>query len=183
LNEIDVLRDVAGRLDRAGLPYMLTGSLAMNYYAVPRMTRDIDLVVRLQGGDARALAEVFAPDYHLCEESIGRAIAHESLFSLIHLESVIKVDFIVMKNTEYRKREFERRRQALIGDRRIWIVSKEDLIISKLYWARQSPSDLQLRDVKNLLATGCDYAYVGRWVSELDLEALWRECLGERERP
>jgi hypothetical protein len=26
---------------------MLTGSMAMNYYAVPRMTRDIDMVINL----------------------------------------------------------------------------------------------------------------------------------------
>ena len=42
--EIQVLKDVAGRLDRAGIPYMLSGSMAMHFYAAPRMTRDIDLV-------------------------------------------------------------------------------------------------------------------------------------------
>ena len=34
-------------------------------------------------------------------------------------------------------------------------MSKEDLIISKLYWAKDSHSEQQLRDVKNLAATGC----------------------------
>ena len=42
-NEIDIIRDVAARLEGVGIPYMLTGSMAMNYYAQPRMTRDIDL--------------------------------------------------------------------------------------------------------------------------------------------
>jgi hypothetical protein len=45
--ELEVLRIVAERLEPAGIPYMLTGSMAANYYAVPRMTRDIDLVVEL----------------------------------------------------------------------------------------------------------------------------------------
>ncbi len=42
--EISVLLEVAGILDAAGIDYMLTGSVAMNFYATPRMTRDIDLV-------------------------------------------------------------------------------------------------------------------------------------------
>jgi hypothetical protein len=49
--ELEVLRIVAERLEPAGIPYMLTGSMAANYYAVPRMTRDIDLVVELSPPD------------------------------------------------------------------------------------------------------------------------------------
>ena len=44
-DELDVLKSVAARLGEAGIPYMVTGSMAANFYAVPRMTRDIDLVV------------------------------------------------------------------------------------------------------------------------------------------
>jgi len=42
-NELDIVRDVSLRLEQGGLAYRLTGSMAMNYYAQPRMTRDIDL--------------------------------------------------------------------------------------------------------------------------------------------
>lgn len=35
--ELEILRDVVARLEHAGLAYMLTGSSAMSYYAVPRM--------------------------------------------------------------------------------------------------------------------------------------------------
>jgi hypothetical protein len=44
-NELDVVRDVSNRLDTAGLEFMLTGSMAMNFYAQPHMTRDIDIVI------------------------------------------------------------------------------------------------------------------------------------------
>jgi hypothetical protein len=56
-------------------------------------------------------------------------------------------------------------------------VSKEDLIISKLWWAKDSHSELQLGDVKNLLATGCDAAYLERWTRELGLNNLLQQCL------
>jgi len=48
LSELEILRDVCVRLEKAQIEYMLTGSMAMNYYAQPRMTRDIDIVVELE---------------------------------------------------------------------------------------------------------------------------------------
>ena len=41
----EFLKTVVHILDQAEVPYMLTGSLASSYYAVPRTTRDIDFVV------------------------------------------------------------------------------------------------------------------------------------------
>ena len=64
-----------------------------------------------------------------------------------------------------------------ILDFRTYLVSKEDLIISKLWWAKDSRSELQLTDVKNLLSTGYDAEYVERWTRELGLNSLLRECL------
>lgn len=55
--ELFALRDVCARLDGAGIDYMLTGSLAMSYYARPRMTRDIDLVIALAASDTERLIE------------------------------------------------------------------------------------------------------------------------------
>ena len=175
-NELDIVRDVSARLERGGLAYMLTGSMAMNYYAQPRMTRDIDLVVALTPQDTDTVVRLFTPDYYVSRDAVSSSIAHESLFNLIHQESVIKVDCIVRKNTPYRLAEFERRQRITIEDFSTWIASKEDLIISKLWWAKDSHSEQQLRDVKNLVATGCDTAYIERWTRELGLLNLWLEC-------
>ena len=38
--ELDILRDVSERLESAQIAFMITGSVAMNYYAQPRMARD-----------------------------------------------------------------------------------------------------------------------------------------------
>jgi hypothetical protein len=108
--------------------------------------------------------------------AVCSSIAHESLFNLIHQESVIKVDCIVRKSSSYRRAEFERRQRITIEDFSTWIASKEDLIISKLWWAKESHSELQLRDVKNLINTGCDTGYIEGWTKELELINLWQEC-------
>ena len=174
-NELDIVRDVSQRLESAGFDYMLTGSMAMNYYAQPRMTRDIDVVIALQSGDTECVVKLFSPDYYVSREAVDSSIAHQSLFNLIHHESVIKVDCLVRKPTEYRLHEFNRRQRIKIQDFETWIVSKEDLILSKLFWAKDSRSELQLRDVRNLVSTGCDRAYIKHWTTGLGVASLWQE--------
>lgn len=175
--EIDIVRDVSRKLNQAGIGYMLTGTMAMNYYAQPRMTRDIDVVVAIGPNDVERMGSLFEREYYLSKESMREAISHESVFNLVHHESVIKVDFIVRKQGEYRQVEFERRQKIAILDFTTYIVSKEDLIISKLWWARDSHSELQLGDVKNLLATGFETAYLERWTRALGLNNLLQACL------
>jgi predicted nucleotidyltransferase len=178
-SQLDILRDVAKRFSEAGIQYMLTGSFAMNYYAQPRMTRDIDIVVALEPKDADSVVALFEDDYYVPRNALVRAIANRTLFNIIHSESIFKVDCIIRKNTEYRRLEFERRRQVDVDDIQVWIVSKEDLIISKLYWAKESHSEFQLRDVRNLLKSGYDAKYLQTWTENLGLDNLLRECLDE----
>ena len=175
MNESDVLRDVSRRLDGAGIAFMLTGSLAMNYYAQPRMTRDIDVVVELGPGDTPKIVNLFRPDYYVSPEAVDESIRQQSMFNLIHNESIIKVDFVIRKNQTFRQEEFQRRKRIRIQDFDTWIVTKEDLILSKLYWARDSRSERQLTDVQNLIATGCDTAYISRWAKDLGVAELWKE--------
>jgi len=78
---------------------------------------------------------------------------------------------------EFRRLEFERRREVTIQDVSVRIVSKEDLIISRLYWARDSHSEFQLRDVKNLLVSGYDDEYLEQSTRRLGLHDLLQECL------
>jgi len=63
MNEIDVVRDISRKFEQAGIPYMLTGSMAMNYYAQPRMTRDIDVVIALAPQQIEAIVRLFSPEY------------------------------------------------------------------------------------------------------------------------
>ena len=173
---MDILRDVSRRLDDAGIAYMVTGSMAMNYYAQPRMTRDIDIVIALEPDDSETIIRIFSPDYYVAREAVNSSIRHQTLFNLIHQQSIIKVDCIVRKSALYRRAEFERRQRLTLEDFATWVVSKEDLIISKLDWAKDTHSELQLRDVKNLAKTGCDTGYIEHWTERLGLTNLWEEC-------
>ena len=52
--ELDVLNRVSEGLSAQSLPFMLTGSFALAYYATPRMTRDLDIVVALAADPIKA---------------------------------------------------------------------------------------------------------------------------------
>ena len=176
--ELSVLFEVARKLESAGASYMLTGSMAMNLHAIPRMTRDIDIVVAVTDELLYNLAEIFPEDqYYLSEEAARNAVAISSCFNLIHLATMMKIDIMVRKSDEYRIHEFSRKQLHQIEDQPIFVVSKEDLILSKLDWARESESERQMDDVRNLLASGCDLEYLKQWAPKLQLTDILTRVL------
>ena len=80
-NEIDVLRDMSRKLEEIGVPFMLTGSLAMNYYATPRMTRDIDIVMELESNDVAKLVDCLEPEYYVPSSRARQAASSRTMFS------------------------------------------------------------------------------------------------------
>lgn len=174
--ELDVLRMVAQRLDACSVPYMLTGSFAMAYYSTPRMTRDLDLVVALPEESLPALVAAFNPDFYVDAQAARTAVRSATLFNLMHLDSGIKVDLIVRKSAEYRQVEFTRRARVGFGGVDIWIASREDLILSKLVWARDTGSELQRRDARALLEAAVDSAYLETWARRLEVLAMLEEA-------
>jgi len=177
VNELEVLRIVVKRLDSAGVPYMITGSIAANFYTTPRMTRDIDIVIEVTENNADMLFSLFSDDFYIDKDAVRNAIRNKQIFNIIHNEGIVKVDFIIRKDTNYRKLEFERRRSIVFEGLKFNIASPEDLIISKLYWTKESLSEMQIRDVQNLMKTNLDLdiGYVEKWVKELKLEYIYKE--------
>jgi len=177
LDEFSVLTLVTARLEDAGIAYMVTGSVAVSLYAEPRMTRDVDMVVELQPADTERLVAMFGVEFSCNADRIRDAIARRTMFNLIHIEAVVKIDVIVRKDSPYREEEFGRRRRAEINAVPMWVVSAEDLILSKLDWARSSRSELQLRDVRNVITAQptLDWPYLDAWAGRLGLVDLLSE--------
>lgn len=172
-----VLRDITDCLERAGIDYMLSGSVALNYYAQPRMTRDIDLVIEIQMADIGRLATELGDDYYFDDQAVQMAIEHESLFNLIHYPSLTKIDCILRKSQAYRRQEFSRRQRVMFGDFPVWIVSAEDLLLSKLHWLKDSRSEMQFKDIRSLIdaVPQLNWVYLQHWAEQLDILALLDE--------
>lgn len=176
-DQLSVLKLVTARLEAARIPYMITGSIASGHYAQPRMTRDLDVVVELEPADASTMAAIFGDQFDCDPQSIRSAIERRALFNLIHVEAIVKVDVVVRKDTPYRIEEFGRRRRVDIDGQPMWMVYPEDLVLSKLLWARDSRSELQLRDVRQILTAreDLDWTHLDRWARALGIETLLGE--------
>jgi hypothetical protein len=174
MNEIlEILKETSRRLDHAGIPYMVTGSVALDFYVQPRMTRDVDIVVAVDPKDADKLFRAFSDGYYIDRGAVEDAVRTRGMVNAIHEGKIVKIDLIIRKNEEYRIKEFERRRDFTLEDGTvIQVVSPEDLLLSKLAWAFDS--EFQLRDIRGIANT----------VSNLDLGYLrqWAVVLGVQER-
>jgi hypothetical protein len=171
------LEDLVGRLELLRIPYMLTGSMAMLPYAMMRMTNDIDVVMELKSIDAQRIIDSFEPDYYVPHSRVRDAISQKRMFNLLHQRTLVKIDCIIRKDDEYQRNAFSRRRQMSFSGIDLWIISKEDLILSKLRWAKESKSEMQMRDVASILRNGYDEDYVKEWSMKLGVAALFEDCL------
>jgi hypothetical protein len=180
--QLEFLKTIARRLDEIPIPYMVSGSVAMNVYAQPRMTRDIDIVVDMSPSKIDRFVSIFEPDCYIDREMVREAVRSRDMFNIIHNDWIIKADFVVRKAEPYRLTEFERRRSIRLDDIDLYVVAPEDLILSKLVWVRESLSELQRRDVRNLLQCiqQLDWAYLERWADALSVRSLLEEERGKR---
>lgn len=177
IDELEVLKIVVNRLESAGICYMITGSIATNFYATPRMTRDIDIVIDVEENEADKLFTLFSEDFYVDIVLIKNALQNRQMFNIIHNKAIVKVDFIIRKDDEYRRIEFGRRQGIDFEGSRIDITSAEDLILSKLSWAKDSLSEMQIRDAKNLMKTvpHLDMDYIKEWVPKLGLQEIYKK--------
>lgn len=178
--ELEVLRIVAQRLDNAGINYMITGSIAANFYSQPRMTRDIDIVIELPMARVDEIYNLFKGDFYIDRDSIVEAIYKIGMFNIIHNEKVIKIDFIISKGTDFDGQKFQRRISKEIEGIKLSLTSPEYLILSKLLCAKDSHSELQLIDVKNIIYFNkgeLNFDYIQGWAEKLSVSRLLQECI------
>jgi hypothetical protein len=169
--QLAVLELAVSRLQAAGIPYLVTGSIALAVYATPRMTRDIDIVIDCNPDEAAALASAFESDSYASPEAARTAAENEGMFNVIHTESLLKVDFIMRKNDAFNAARFSRRRTVDLGGFSVSVSSPEDLILSKLRWSRDTGSRRQHDDVQMLLTSvaDLDWSYLASWAQRLEV--------------
>jgi len=181
------LARVVGVLDEAEVSFMLTGSLASAFYAVPRATQDIDVVIEAQREGIERLAQgLLAAGWYVDRDAALEAWQARSQFNAIEPDTGWKADFIVRRDRAYSREEFSRRERISLLGVDLAVASLEDVLIAKLEWSRLGDSALQRRDVAQLLERTwrqLDQSYVESWVAELGLETEWRVALSQAGLP
>jgi hypothetical protein len=160
-------------LNENAIEYMLSGSVALSVYTLPRATRDFDFIVHLNPGHVSALVNHFKEGYYCDEDSVREAVNNKSLFNIIDYHSGYKADFVILKEEVFRQTEFRRRQKIILYDLPVYIVSPEDLLISKLIWIQDYQSNLHIDDIKNLITLdSIDKLYINDWIQKLKLNTF-----------
>ena len=141
-----VTRQVTAVLDALGVPYVIGGSLASIVHGQGRMTMDADIVAGLSPDHAAALTAALGEAFYVPDEAtLRQAIARRGSFNLIHLATMFKVDVFLPQGRPFDQQQMARRIGQPVGGETLWLLSAEDVILSKLAWFRAGGEGLRLR--------------------------------------
>jgi hypothetical protein len=160
-----VTLQVAGALVTNGIPYLLSGSFASSFWGIPRSTNDADFVIQMSGGIGldfvRGLGENFELDPQLSFETVTGTYRQ----FVYHRKTAFKVEVFLLSQDPHDQERFARRREADLFGQRIWLLSPEDSIISKLRWYRPKDQD-DIRNIISVQASKLDWPYIEKWGRE-----------------
>lgn len=179
----DLLRLLISRLEDAGIPYALGGSIASMVYGEPRATLDIDVVVTLDARGADRIVKSFPPpDFYLSPGRIAKVAKRGGTFNVIHPASGFKIDFFVASDPIEERQLVGRLRRVVLPGVSGWCSPPEELIAKKLEYFQAGGSTKHLRDIRGMLEISpdaIDLERVEALVHAFHLEDAWREVIEE----
>lgn len=189
IEEIDprrLLAQIARILDQSGVGYAVTGGVAVFVWGKPRFTADIDIVVQLKAESVDHLARVLrslSEASYVSEEMMRHALARKGEFNFIDGASGVKVDFWVLDNNDpFAKSQLSRRVSREVLGEKVFFVSPEDLILSKLRWHQAGGSVRQLEDIESVMRIQkkLDMRYLRRWATVQGTSEILQSLLKKR---
>jgi len=164
------VRALVDHLERAGIAYMIAGSVGSSLHGRPRATQDIDIVISPSQDQLRDFVASLGDTYYASPEAADEAFRRHTMFNVIDIDSGWKADLIMQKPRPFSREEFERRRRIDLFDRKLWVASPEDVILSKLEWIKGRESDVQYSDALGIAVIhrhNLDRVYLQKWAKTL----------------
>lgn len=183
----ELLSRFATPLDRLSIPYMATGAVAAIVYGEPRLTADLDLVLKLNPTNAADFLESF-PSNEFYRPPLETVIAESERsehghFNLLHLESGLRADLYLAGDDPLNEWGLTHRRQARVGDREVWLAPAEYVIVRKLEYFKAGGASRHLDDIRGMLRVSPNLArepILLTLVKERGLEREWERALSSR---
>jgi len=89
-SDSEFLADVLARLNAAGVDYMWTGSMASNYWGIPRTMHDLDFVLVMKPDQVDRPIAAFDPGFFIQPESVRSAFWPPFQFNVLDEQSGVK---------------------------------------------------------------------------------------------
>jgi hypothetical protein len=156
---------VIAALEAEGVPYFLAGSFASNYYGIPRSTKDADFVLQAKGGVGESFARRLGSDFELDSQLSFETVTGTHRQYVRHRTSSFKIELFMLSEDAHDRSRFARRMVAELFGRKVWLLSPEDVVVSKLRWGRRKDEE----DVFNVLCVQrgkLDWTYIESWCDQ-----------------
>jgi hypothetical protein len=127
-----VIQAVIEACSDLGIEFMIVGSLSSNYYGIARSTQDADLVVALKPGDLDALVTRLGPPFSLDSQPSFECVTLTTRYILRVVGLKYTVELFLLSEDPYDQGRFRRRVEVEIYDRRAWVPTPEDVVVTKL---------------------------------------------------
>jgi len=178
------LHQLIAWLNAAGVPYMVAGSLGSSYHGEPRATQDVDVVIDPTKQQLEQFLSLLDDTIYVSKESACEEFTRRGMFNIIDMESGWKADLVFRKYRKFSEVEFDRRVSVDLDGLATSIASAEDIILSKLEWAREGAGERQIRDaigVALIQGSRLDREYLDGWAGQLGVEKILQEVLSKAE--
>lgn len=179
----EALLKLVACFDAAGVPYMIVGSYSSNFYGIPRMTKDADLVVHLDGRGWQSLPSLL-PEGIEMEEQMGFEMVTATQRGLLRVrDSLFQIELFRLSDDAHDRSRFERRvRQPIFPGMEVSLPTAEDVIIQKLRWCRGAKRHKDFADTVAVLQVqrkSLDWTYIHHWCALHDTLDVLAEAKAE----
>ncbi|MFH1380498.1 MAG: nucleotidyl transferase AbiEii/AbiGii toxin family protein [bacterium] len=169
---IETLTWICGKLQTAGIPYMITGGSAVGFWGHIRTTMDIDIIIQISAKKIDNFLQSISGDAYVDSEDDHKNAFSKKIFKIILHKTAFKIDIIVLdEQNGYEKQKFNNRIKMIFQEQEIYVISPEDLIISKLMWGKSiGGSERQIKDCESIYALNretINIEYIKKWTNVL----------------
>ena len=163
------LIEVIAALERIGSPYVFVGSLAANFHGIPRSTRDADIVIAIEDSTLDRLAGSLVPGLHIQPQTSFETVTG-TIRHIIEVEgSPFIIELFGWSDDPHDQARMARRLRVRVLDRHTWVLTAEDVVITKLRWGQHAHRSKDIKDARNVLAVRqgeLDMDYIRHWCAE-----------------
>lgn len=177
----EAVQTVADALNGLAVPYMLVGSLTSSFYGIGRTTKDADFVIELGEHSIIEVGRHLGSAFRIDPQMSFETVTMTRRFVADVVGTGLAIEFFHLTSDPHDLERFRRRREVRLLDRRVWLPTVEDVIVTKLRWAilgNRSKDRDDLRGVIAVQGDRVDWDYVDRWCEEHGTRALLDEIRG-----
>jgi hypothetical protein len=182
MQDPDLIALFVAPLEAAGIPYLVSGSVATAIYGEPRNTLDIDLGVFPAPSQIEDFPNLFPEgDYYLPPVEVIQLECRRTSrghFNIIHHLSGLKADIYPSKNHPYLEWAIENQQRLPVPGGQISLAPPEYVILHKLDFFREGAHQKHLRDIAGVINQQVlDLEFLATATVRLRLQEEWQQAL------